>query len=253
MKILRAAVKLAFAMGLLGLGMQSQIAQAIDLPWEDEFASTQPDHITLAVRYVAYADASGKPVISTTETQKIFRSINEVYKSCNLHFRVEEFTIAKPIEYGLQFNPSRMRDLEKIRRSFEQPDRLLVINTGKWNHKGGLGADGANAWTMMPGSSPSGAVIEGTVASYAPLIAHELGHYLNLDHVQDQTNMMNPTIYTSSNVITPSQCENMRRTAMTVRVASVRKITPDTLGEPARNLAGAKPAVGRDRSGKPRK
>jgi hypothetical protein len=46
---------------------------------------------------------------------------------------------------------------------------------------------------------------------FANIIAHELGHYMNLAHVSDQTNLMNPVIYASSNTITSDQCTGTRR------------------------------------------
>src|SRR3712207_7041357 len=49
---------------------------------------------------------------------------------------------------------------------------LLVVNTGAWNHST-MGSP--NAWTAMPGDSgPMGAVIEAPVATFAPIVAHEL-------------------------------------------------------------------------------
>jgi hypothetical protein len=79
-----------------------------------------------------------------------------------------------------------------------------------------------NAWTAMPGSSPSGTVIEGRVAAYPEMIAHELGHYLNLEHVKDATDLMNPIIYRTSTRLSPDQCENVRKTALTSRALAIR-------------------------------
>ncbi|MBC7691474.1 MAG: matrixin family metalloprotease [Methylotenera sp.] len=192
--------------------------------WKDELASFsgKKDHLTLALRYVTYSDDQGQPVLSAEQTRAIFREINQVYEVCNLHFRVEEYTVIRPDDVQLNYSPSKMSDLPSIRKAFDQPDRLLVVSTGKWNKKGGLGADGANAWSAMPGTLPSGAVMESSVANFANITAHELGHSLNLDHFSNESNLMNPIIYKRSKTLSSEQCENIRQTARTLRPEILR-------------------------------
>lgn len=232
-KITMLSTVLLMGVGLVGCEGQGE-ATSVDensiptisaesgLPWVDEIQSTDPDHITLALKYVSYVDNENQAVLSEQEAKAVVRQINSLYKQCNMHFRTEEFLAVNPKDYGLDFNPSRMTDLQSIRIAFDDPGELVVINTGKWNESGGLGADGANAWTVMPGNSPSGAVIESVVTDDAPLVAHELGHYLSLDHVSDQNNMMSPIIYPSSTQLSSGQCQAMRDAAKTVRIAAIR-------------------------------
>ena len=52
------------------------------------------------------------------------------------------------------------------------------------------------------------------MASVYTLIAHELGHYLNLEHVSDQYNVMNPVVYGNSFNLTDDQCAEARATAI---------------------------------------
>jgi hypothetical protein len=66
---------------------------------------------------------------------------------------------------------------------------------------------------MPGGGGPFGAILERPVASFANIIAHELGHYLNLYHVSDATDIMNPIIYSSSTKLTSSQCATARSAA----------------------------------------
>jgi hypothetical protein len=58
-----------------------------------------------------------------------------------------------------------------------------------------------------------GVVMEQPVGAYPNIIAHELGHYLNLGHVSDSANVMNPIIYSNSTRVDPSQCEAARAAA----------------------------------------
>jgi hypothetical protein len=80
----------------------------------------------------------------------------------------------------------------------------------------------ANAWTAMPGQQPAGAVLEAPVATNDNITAHELGHYLGLDHARDQAELMNPIIYKDSVRITAAQCEQMRATAASSRAGAIR-------------------------------
>jgi hypothetical protein len=58
----------------------------------------------------------------------------------------------------------------------------------------------------MPGSDNLGSVLESTVASFGNIYAHEIGHQLNLVHVADTLDVMDPTIYTNSTELNTSQC-----------------------------------------------
>jgi hypothetical protein len=190
--------------------------------WDDDFHSKDPNHLTVALKFVSYTETGQKPVLAPDQVKSVVHTVNQIYSQCNLHFRVEAYDEVQPETDGLSYNPSTMKELGPIRQKFDDPRRLVVITTGAWNHKGGLGADGANAWTAMPGSTPSGAVIEQGVASTANLVAHELGHYLNLDHTHDTTNLMNPVIYSGSNELSHEQCEDIRKTALDMRSEALR-------------------------------
>ncbi len=175
--------------------------------------------LTLAVKFVQYLDKSQAPVLSPRAVEAVNLGMNKLFAQCGIRFRVEEYLPADPVSLGLDYNTDSMGDLEKIRASFDTDRAIVVVNTGSWNH-GSMGV--ANAWTTMPGMTPSGAVIEGPVAGDAPLVAHEVGHYLGLDHTSNTSNMMNPQIYDSSTEISVSQCEEARRVAQTDRAAALR-------------------------------
>lgn len=175
--------------------------------------------IQLALKYVSYRSSDGVPVISEDAVRKVAGRINDIYRQCDVEFIVERYQAVDPAGLSLPYGLSSMSELPSTRQAFEDVARLVVINTGNWNH-GTLGP--ANAWTTMPGSTPSGAVLEALVAESGEIVAHELGHYLNLDHVSDTSELMNPVIYSTSTRLTTGECAAVRESALTVRAGALR-------------------------------
>lgn len=177
-----------------------------------------PDLITLALRFVEYEEG-GVPVLNQAGAIKITQEMNAIYSACKIRFKLEDYAPVIPENYGLNFHTSSMGELDRIRAQFDQPNRLVIVNTGSWNHAT-MGS--ANAWTAMPGEHAAGAIIEAPVASFSAIVAHELGHYLSLDHATDSTNLMNPIIYPDSIRLSTFQCEQMRETARGFWAGSLR-------------------------------
>ncbi len=174
----------------------------------------------LAVNYVVYRDpTSEEPVVSAAEAISNIEVMNSRWETCGIAFQIDRFQEVFAADYNLAFHTANNSELTAIRRAAfadtSSPiDSLLVVTTGSWNRSGSLGATGANAWAQMPGGSgPFGVVLESTVGTYPNLIAHELGHSLNLDHGGGSGNLMNPIIYTTSTQLTESQCETARAAA----------------------------------------
>lgn len=164
----------------------------------------------LGLKYVVYADSSGTPVVTQDQAISNLKSINEVWSQCGIAFQMDSFLAADPEEYRLTFNTANTSELDDIRAAFEESSTLLVVTTGKWNRSGTLGNTGANAWTNMPGQTYLGSILEAPVGTYPNIIAHEIGHYLNLGHVSDQSDLMNPIIYDTSKKLTTSQCSEAK-------------------------------------------
>lgn len=170
--------------------------------------------ICLAVKYVVFQDSSGTPVVSETEARFLIDEINAIWKQCGIQFSLEKYLSIDPYEYGLAYRTANFEDLAKIREIFAESRTLLVVTTGSWNRSGSLGSTGANAWTNLPGNDLYGAILESEVGENENIIAHELGHYLNLLHVTDSYALMNPVIYSNSLNIYDSQCSTARSAAL---------------------------------------
>ena len=181
--------------------------------------SSDSSMLKLALKYVEFTDSDGKPVLTQDQMNSVTQRINELYAPCKIQFVAEQYKPVQPKQVGLEYNTQSMNELEPIRSQFKDANHLVVINTGDWNHDS-MGT--ANAWTAMPGENPAGAVIEANSASFGGIVAHELGHYLGLDHVDDTENMMNPIIYQTSTAIDAQQCDSMRQAVSTYWTASLR-------------------------------
>lgn len=171
------------------------------------------NHICLGIKYVVYSDGSGNSIISQSSIANNMTTIDMIWSQCNLGFQIDQLVVADPRSYGLSFSPANDSQLDPARSTFAANDLLLIITTGAWNRSGTLGNTGANAWTNMPGSYVMGVVLEQPVGSYPNIIAHELGHYLNLGHVSDSSNVMNPVIYSNSTRLSSDQCSAARAAA----------------------------------------
>jgi hypothetical protein len=174
--------------------------------------SDDPNQLCLAVKYVAFTDAAGNAVLSASEVDANIQIINSTWEQCGFSFTLDSYSSVAPSSVGLPFQPSQEDELSGMRARLASDTALLVATTGQW--VGELGAGSANAWAVLPGQGPFGVVVEQGAGGYANLIAHELGHYLNLDHVDDVYNVMNPTIYSNSINLSDAQCREARATAI---------------------------------------
>lgn len=179
-----------------------------ELPCGDSDSS----HLCLALNYVAYQGSGPAMMVSRNQASSNVSQVNTVWAQCHIQFFVEQYSAVDPTTRGLAYQPSTGAELTGVREAFAEANQLLVVTTGQW--RGDLGADGANAWTVLPSVGPFGVVMEGMIGSTSNLIAHELGHYLNLEHANDVYNAMNPIIYGNSINLTDAQCAEARATAI---------------------------------------
>lgn len=172
----------------------------------DVCAGSDPSQLCVALKYVVYTDNEGEAVVSREQAIQVVREMNAVWKQCKIAFQIDEYAQVKAEDFGLRYQTLNSSDLNVIRSTFENDHTLLIATTGTWDRSGSLGSTGANAWTNMPGEGVYGAVLERPVGTFSNIIAHEIGHYLNLDHANDASNLLNPIIYDTSSALYPSQC-----------------------------------------------
>lgn len=176
--------------------------------------SNDSNHICIGLKYVVYQDSANKPVLSEAQARRMVSGLNSLWGKCNMSFTLDKYVPVKPAEHGFSYQTANYSDLTAIRQTFMEDESLLVVTTGNWNRSGSLGTTGANAWTSLPGDGPYGVIMESPVGTNANLLAHEMGHYLNLLHVNDDVAMMNPVIYGRSTSIYESQCQTARSAAL---------------------------------------
>lgn len=173
--------------------------------------SSDPHRFCVALKYVVYRDSTDLPIVSQDDAIANIAGINSVWSRCDIAFQIDQFLAVKPSDYGLRYQTANYSELDDIRETFVETSTLLVVTTGTWDRTGSLGSTGANAWTTLPGTTPYGAILERPVGTYSNIIAHELGHFMNLGHASDTSNLMNPIIYGSSVNLYNSQCESARQ------------------------------------------
>jgi hypothetical protein len=170
---------------------------------------------------VSYSDGSSS-VMDQATAQDIVSRINSVWSQCGIGFRLEDYQAVEPKNVGLSETTENMSELPQIRGALQSPNQLVVVLTSRWGSAGDINDSGADAWTTLPGAPPYGAVIDQPVSRNANIIAHELGHYLSLLHIQNRSNLLSPIVGASSRGLSSGQCSQARATAVGTWAAMLR-------------------------------
>jgi hypothetical protein len=168
------------------------------------------------VVYVSYQQSQlgSEPIVSEAEVVRNLREVSRIWEPCGIRFQLDHYYAVEPAAYRLRFNAADYTELDESLRLFGSDSSLLVLATGKWDRTGGLGGSPANAWTLAPGGRLHGSVLESSVAQDFRIMAHELGHYLNLGHVADPGDLMNPVIFEGSTRLDEEQCTTAREAVL---------------------------------------
>ena len=182
---------------------------APEKPAAESCRNKDPEHLCIGLKYVAYKSAEGVPTATPAEALQLTLAMNAVWSQCGIAFQLERYQAVDPVEKGLLYNTGGFGDQDAIRAAFDDDIRFVIIATGPWNR-----GNNTVAWTQAPGGAHYGVVADQGVATDANVMAHELGHYLSLDHVQNPADLMSPVVYPNSNSLDPSQCAAARNSGL---------------------------------------
>ncbi len=166
------------------------------------------EHLCIGIKYVAYKSETGAPSATQAEALQLTRNMNKVWAQCNIAFQLETYQAVIASDHGLTYNTAGFGDQDNIRAAFMDDTRFVIVATGPWNR-----GNNAVAWTQAPGGGRYGVVADKEVATDTNVIAHELGHYMSLDHVSDSGNLLSPVVYPASRGLDTSQCAAARDSA----------------------------------------
>jgi len=170
-------------------------------------SSSDPNHMCIGIKFVVYKDANENPVMTREEASSLIAKVNGLWQQCNIAFQIDEYQAVNPVAYGLTYSSGAQSQTTQIRSTFSNNTTFLVVVTGPWSSS-------YIAWTAMPGSVPYGVVACAEYGDDRVTIAHELGHYLGLDHHSTQTNLLYYIAYPTSTALTATQCSAARNTTM---------------------------------------
>lgn len=206
-----------YAGGAMEEGPRKELPSAQEVAGSDEM-------LTIAVRYLAFTDSSGAPVAQNGAVQQMVEGMSRYWRQCAIQFSLEEYQSIDAGSIGARYNPSNYSELDEMRMATQNDSQLTVIGTGAWNRSGSLGASGSNCYSSFPGDRAEGIVCEFKSAAKDFMMAHEVGHWLNLRHTNspstdavDDThsgnvagNLMDHVVATSHDKMTPGQCYRAR-------------------------------------------
>ncbi len=155
-------------------------------------------------------DGQGEDVEPQNDAIRDVEYANQIWRDCGIQFQLEDHQSVQPQEFDLRYRTRNYEELNQIREVFSEPNRLLVVATGRWDRSGSLGNSWANAWTNLPGEEMYGVVLERTVTHYPQILAHELGHYLSLGHEDDSRSLMSPVVARESVELSRQECKEAR-------------------------------------------
>lgn len=141
--------------------------------------SKQPIALGVAIYALSIGSA---PAVSRTEAESWFEGATRIWNQCGVRLQFEQYKMINAELASLPYQPKNQADLEKIRRSVFESDYVNISVTGEWQ---GAPFAASAAYTNFPNASLLGTVAQIAATKTPTLLAHELGHYFNLLHVDD--------------------------------------------------------------------
>ncbi|MBC7691963.1 MAG: hypothetical protein H7222_09345 [Methylotenera sp.] len=178
--------------------------------------SSDANKLCIGLKVVAYSDSSGLSVLNEVAAETLVQQMNAVWQTCNIGFQVDVYDSVDPTSSGLTYGAGSQSELNEIRDDFSTNSTMLVAITGPWTGS-------TIAWTSMPGGGPYGTIVEKDYGHNPYTVGHELGHYMGLYHINDNSNLMNPYIGTNTSALNSSQCNISRGTTLSYWSAMLRK------------------------------
>jgi hypothetical protein len=166
--------------------------------------SADANHICIGVKMVSYVK-NGNPVITRDQAIAVMNRISQVWSQCNIGFQLETYQAIDPTTVGLSYNVDWYNTGDVVRSDFDDHSTFLVVSTGQLSGS-------TTGVTEPPGVGVYGSLIEDAYAQKELTVAHELGHYQGLYHVNGSGNLMYAYAESDNHTLTQSQCKTARST-----------------------------------------
>ncbi|MEW6055242.1 MAG: M12 family metallo-peptidase [Bdellovibrionota bacterium] len=195
-----------------------------ELPSAEDVANGS-DLLTIAVRYLSFRDSSGTAVASESKVRNMIdNDVAAVWRQCGISFKLERYEAVDASYANARYSPANYSELNQMRINTQSENDLVIIGTGTWNRAGDLGNSGSNCYSSFPGDRAEGIVCEKKSAGSSLIMAHEVGHWLNLRHTNSPTtdavndttsrnvayNLMDHIVRPSNDELTKGQCVRAR-------------------------------------------
>lgn len=145
------------------------------------------------------------------EVEKTFKKVNRIWAPCRITFQPEKQWMVDPAEHGLwPLKAGSISDLQVIIASLWDPRFLEVLVLGKTLDSDGISFAGFAISSIgdYTEKDPSGVVIRDVHVNDGMVLAHELGHLLNLQHTDRDNALMQPKHSSDSDTeLNAAECE----------------------------------------------
>ena len=167
--------------------------------------NSDKNHQCIGLKLVSYYQGKTPTIVAAQDARSLVDGINFVWSQCNIGFQLEKYVSINPSTVGLSYDSDWENDADLVRDEFDEQNTFLVVAVGTLTGS-------TIAVTQMPGYGPFGVLVEALFAHNSLTVGHELGHYMGLYHISDNSNLMNPYIGSHTSGITASQCQIARST-----------------------------------------